>query len=231
MATGDGILPFGGGDLRGFSGGGFHRIAVAPRCAVQNPAEVCTPVRWDYLTTVRPVRAVEVRSPSWQDGSGSTMRVGDTRRLVIAASIAISAHVACTSPTAPAPVPVGYVGEWTGTTQHGTPVRFSVSAVDEVTTITLTYNVSATCSGTFTYTDLAVPIPPPGASWPTTIRPAGFRGRPRERRPGERDGGSWTLLAGSPVGIGPVHSESVGAAVVRASSARGKPAGPDVSVS
>ena len=84
---------------------------------------------------------------------------------MIATGIAISTHVACASPTAPAPVPVGYVGEWTGTTQHGTPVRFSVSAVDELTSITLTYNVSATCSGTFTYTDLAVPIrrqEPPG---------------------------------------------------------------------
>ena len=95
------------------------------------------------------------------------MRVGDTRRLVIAASIAISAHVACASPTAPAPVPVpeGYAGEWTGTTQHGTPIRFSVSAADDVISVTLTYNFSATCSGTLTYTDLAVPIrslDPPG---------------------------------------------------------------------
>lgn len=93
------------------------------------------------------------------------MRMGDTRRLVIAASLAISAQVACTSPMAPAPVPAGYAGEWTGTTQHGTPVRFSVSAADEVTSITLSYNVSPTCSGTLTYTDLAVPIrrqEPPG---------------------------------------------------------------------
>ena len=95
------------------------------------------------------------------------MRLGETRRLVIAASIAISAQVACESGTAPAPVPVpaGYAGEWTGTTQHGTPIRLSVSAADEVTSITLTYNVSATCSGTLTYTNLAVPIrkqEPPG---------------------------------------------------------------------
>lgn len=93
------------------------------------------------------------------------MRMGDTRRLVIAASIAISAHVACTSPTAPAPVPAGYAGEWTGTTEHGTPIRFSVSAADEVTSFTVTYNFSATCSGTLTYADLAVPIrkqEPPG---------------------------------------------------------------------
>jgi hypothetical protein len=93
------------------------------------------------------------------------MRLGGTRRLVIAASIAISAQVACDSPTAPTPVPAGYAGEWTGTTQHGTPIRFSVSAADEVTSFTVTYNFSVTCSGTLTYTDLAVPIrkqEPPG---------------------------------------------------------------------
>jgi hypothetical protein len=86
------------------------------------------------------------------------MHMGDTCRLIIAAGLVIFAPVACTSPTAPAPVPEGYVGEWTGTTQQGTPVRFSVSAVNEVTSVTLTYNVSATCSGTLTYTDLAVTI-------------------------------------------------------------------------
>ena len=91
------------------------------------------------------------------------MRVGQTLRLLVAVSIAISTHIACESPTAPAPV--GYAGEWTGTTQHGTPVRFSVSAADEVTSVTLTYNFSVTCAGTLTYTDLAVPIrslEPPG---------------------------------------------------------------------
>ena len=93
------------------------------------------------------------------------MGVGTTHRLVLAASIAISAQVACGSPTAPAPVPVGYAGEWTGTTQHGTPVRVSVSAADEVTSVTITYNFSVACSGTLTYTDVAVPIrklDPPG---------------------------------------------------------------------
>lgn len=91
------------------------------------------------------------------------MRVGQTLRFLVAVSIAISAHIACESPTAPAPV--GYAGEWTGTTEHGTPIRFSVSAADEVTSFTVTYNFSATCSGTLTYADLAVPIrkqEPPG---------------------------------------------------------------------
>ena len=93
------------------------------------------------------------------------MCMGDTRRFVMTATLAICVQVACSNPTAPAPVPAGYAGEWTGTTQQGTPVRFSVSAGDEVTSFTLTYNLSTTCSGTLTYTDLAVPIlklEPPG---------------------------------------------------------------------
>ena len=93
------------------------------------------------------------------------MRVGKACRLVIAASIPSSAEVTCDSATAPAPVPVGYAGEWTGTTQYGPPIGFSVSAADEVTSVTLTYNFSPTCSGTLTYADLAVPIrrlEPPG---------------------------------------------------------------------
>ena len=91
------------------------------------------------------------------------MRVGQTLRLLVAMSIAISTHIACGSPTAPAPV--GYAGEWTGTTQHGTPVRLTVSAADEVTLVILTYKLSDTCAGSLTYTDLAVPIrklEPPG---------------------------------------------------------------------
>lgn len=79
------------------------------------------------------------------------------------AVIAITAQVACASPTAP--TPPGYVGQWTGTTEHGTPLSFSVSAADRVTSMTLTYRFSAICSGTLTYADLAVPIDtqdPPG---------------------------------------------------------------------
>ena len=39
------------------------------------------------------------------------------------------------------PTPVGYAGEWIGTTAQGTPVRFSVSG-DVVTSISITYNFS-----------------------------------------------------------------------------------------
>ena len=54
---------------------------------------------------------------------------------------------------------------WTGTTQQATSVRFSVSDANAVTSFTVTYNFSVTCSGTLTYTDLSVPIrnqQPPG---------------------------------------------------------------------
>ena len=57
---------------------------------------------------------------------------------------------ACSSPTAPDPVPAGYAGEWAGTTGQGTPVSFSVSG-DQVTSFTLTFSFSAGCSGTVTF--------------------------------------------------------------------------------
>ena len=56
---------------------------------------------------------------------------------------------ACSSPTAPDPVPAGYAGEWAGTTGQGTPVSFSVSG-DQVTSFTLSFSLSSSCSGTET---------------------------------------------------------------------------------
>ena len=56
---------------------------------------------------------------------------------------------ACSNPTGPEPVPAGYAGEWAGTTAQGTPVSFSVSD-EQVTSFTLAFNFSSTCSGTET---------------------------------------------------------------------------------
>jgi hypothetical protein len=85
---------------------------------------------------------------------------------------------ACSSPTAPEPVPVGYAGEWTGNTEQGTPVSFSVYG-EEVTSFTLAFNFSSTCSGSVTSPSpmaihtLDPPNPPPlsqepgfGMGWP-----------------------------------------------------------------
>lgn len=60
---------------------------------------------------------------------------------------------ACSSPTEP--LPPGYAGEWAGTTAQGTPVSFSVVG-DQVTSFTLVFNLSSTCSGT-----VAIPGPAP----------------------------------------------------------------------
>jgi hypothetical protein len=90
-----------------------------------------------------------------------------------------------------APTPVGYKGEWDGTTMQGTPVHFSVSASDNVTSFTLRYNFTADCSGTLTVTDLTAPIhtlDPPAA--PPYDQPGfGFSTR-------SNNGASGTLIAG-----------------------------------
>jgi hypothetical protein len=86
-------------------------------------------------------------------------------RLAISTGTLVCIHVACNSATAPSPLPPGYAGEWSGTTAEGTPVHFTVSGSDEVTSFTLTYSFSDTCAGTLINTDLAVPIrslDPPG---------------------------------------------------------------------
>ena len=79
----------------------------------------------------------------------------DARRLAIVIVIGSCAHIACDGGAAP--TLVGYAGEWIGTTPQGTQINFTVSA-DTVTSITLAYNFSADCSGTLTYTNLAIPI-------------------------------------------------------------------------
>jgi hypothetical protein len=55
-------------------------------------------------------------------------------------------------------VPAGYIGDWIGSTAQGTLMQVNVSADDHVTTFTIAYKFAATCSGTLTYTNLAVPI-------------------------------------------------------------------------
>lgn len=82
------------------------------------------------------------------------MRQG--RDLSILAPVLACVLVACGS--AVSPLPPGYAGDWVGTTSQGTPIRFSVTEAETVSSITLTYNFSADCSGTLTYSNLALPI-------------------------------------------------------------------------
>src|SRR5262245_15783209 len=86
------------------------------------------------------------------------------------------------------PTPVGYAGEWSGTTAQGTPVRFSVSG-NAVTSISIAYNFSPACTGTLNYTGLAAEIhtlDPPG---PPPFDQPGFGYS-------TTDGAQGTLIAG-----------------------------------
>lgn len=85
------------------------------------------------------------------------LKDGGRRLSSVANALLLSSLVACGS-SATAPSPRGYVGEWTGNTNMGTPIHFSVSGKDEVTSASVAYNFSATCSGTLTYMDVAAPI-------------------------------------------------------------------------
>ena len=77
------------------------------------------------------------------------------------ASLLVTAVVvtACgSSPAAPTPA-AGYAGLWSGTTAQGTPVTFTISTEENVTTISVAHNFNG-CSGSQTFSNLSLPIKP-----------------------------------------------------------------------
>ena len=67
---------------------------------------------------------------------------------------------ACTSSLLPSfGAPSLSAGEWTGTTSQGTPIAFTVSPDEKVTTITLGYDFNG-CAGSNTFSNLSVPTAP-----------------------------------------------------------------------
>ena len=57
------------------------------------------------------------------------------------------------------PTSSGYAGLWSGTTAQGTPVTFTISTEENVTTISVAHNFNG-CSGSQTFSNLSVPIAP-----------------------------------------------------------------------
>ena len=85
-----------------------------------------------------------------------------TGRWVFCLVLLISAQIACHNGLGP--TPAGYAGEWIGTTAQETTISFTVSG-NAVTSISITYNFSPTCTGALSYTSLAAEIhilDPPG---------------------------------------------------------------------
>ncbi|HEX5046448.1 MAG TPA: hypothetical protein VFX89_04945, partial [Gammaproteobacteria bacterium] len=71
-------------------------------------------------------------------------------------------------------------GEWTGATSQGTPIAFTVSSSETVTSITVGYDFND-CSGSKTFADLNVPtapqvtcIPGPCSGTVTSYRAFGY---------------------------------------------------------
>jgi hypothetical protein len=84
-----------------------------------------------------------------------------------------------------APTPVGYAGQWSGTTAQGKPIAFTVSADDKVTSITVEHSFNG-CSGSQTFSNLNLetapnvtcipgPCPPSVASYRAFSYAAGDR--------------------------------------------------------
>lgn len=75
--------------------------------------------------------------------------------VLIATSCILSTGCGAASSTAPGPV--GQAGEWRGTTFQGRPISFSVSSQQQVTAVSLGYQID-TCSGVETFSGLTVPL-------------------------------------------------------------------------
>ena len=84
------------------------------------------------------------------------------------------------------PTQVGLAGQWSGTTSQGTPISFTVSADEKVTSITVGYSFNG-CSGSQTFANLNVETAPnvaciPGPCPPSisSYRAFGYSAGPRE---------------------------------------------------
>ena len=78
--------------------------------------------------------------------------------VLIAASCVLLSGCGDGGPTSPGPVAGGHAGEWSGTTFQGRPISFTVSSEQQVTAISLGYQIDA-CSGVETFSGLnAVPF-------------------------------------------------------------------------
>jgi hypothetical protein len=62
------------------------------------------------------------------------------------------------SPITPT-TPRGFSGQWSGVTQQGQPITFTVSADEKLTSIAVGYSFNG-CAGTETYSNLALEIKP-----------------------------------------------------------------------
>jgi hypothetical protein len=76
-------------------------------------------------------------------------------RILLMACCALGA--ACGGPTKPSSSALD--GQWSGTTAQGTPIAFTVSADQKVTSITVGYNFGG-CSGTQTFANLSLDTVP-----------------------------------------------------------------------
>jgi hypothetical protein len=91
--------------------------------------------------------------------------------VLIAASCVLSSACGGSSPTNPAPAPVGYEGEWSGTTFQGRSISFTVSREQQVTAISVGYQIDS-CSGVETFSNVNAPFagpPAPGFNFAATL--------------------------------------------------------------
>lgn len=79
-----------------------------------------------------------------------------------------------------APTATGYDGEWSGTTSQGSPIAFTVSPAEKLTTITVGYNFNGCTGSSVLFPNVALehgPVPVPVALLDYESAPAGTPNR------------------------------------------------------
>jgi hypothetical protein len=96
------------------------------------------------------------------------------------------------SPTVPASG--SYAGLWSGTTAQGTPITFTISTEENVTTISVAHNFNG-CSGSQTFANLSLPIAPELHCIPGPCSPSQLSYRQLAYSTGDRvNGPSFTIM-------------------------------------
>jgi hypothetical protein len=90
---------------------------------------------------------------------------------------------------------MGVAGQWSGTTDQGRPITFTVTADDKVTSISLGYNFNG-CSGSQTYSNLSIDIKPTVTCIPGPCPPGLTSYRSLQHGDGDFIQGPYTQISG-----------------------------------
>ena len=120
---------------------------------------------------------------------------GSCRRLWLELGVILALVVTGCGGGPTVPASGGYAGVWSGTTAQGTPITFTISEEENVTTISISHNFNG-CSGSQTFSNLSLPIAPDVSCIPGPCSPSVTSYRQLAFATGDRINGPSFTIAG-----------------------------------